>query len=107
MKDLSEYCECSFIDGTNLKVNEVSKINFGVVSQAVLSTENLTIKNEKKIEKSYLHLKNKNVIIRIGGTNIVEREEVYRRVEDAINSLGNAIEYGICLRCWSNLHQYV
>ena len=26
---------------------------------------------------------------------MVEREEVYRRIEDAINSLGNAIEYGI------------
>ena len=33
--------------------------------------------------------------IDLGGTNIVEREEVYRRVEDAINSLGNAIEYGL------------
>ena len=25
----------------------------------------------------------------------MEREEVFRRIEDAINSLGNAIEYGI------------
>lgn len=37
----------------------------------------------------------KSVIIRVGGTNIIEREEVYRRIEDTINSLGNAIDYGI------------
>ena len=104
MKDISEYTDCSFIDGVNLKINEISKINLGAINYGVVSSENLTLKNEKKIEKSYLHLKTKSVIIRIGGTNIVEREEVFRRVEDAINSLGNAIEYGICLRCWSNLH---
>lgn len=104
MKDISEYCECSLIDGVNLKINEVSKINLGSTNYGILNSENLTIKNNKKIEKSYLHLKNKNVIIRIGGTNIVEREEVFKRVEDAINSLGNAIEYGICLRSRSNLH---
>lgn len=33
--------------------------------------------------------------MRLGGTNIIEREEVYKRIEDAINSLSNAIEYGI------------
>ena len=40
-------------------------------------------------------IEEKSIIIHIGGTNIVEREEVFRRIEDAINSLGNAIEYGI------------
>lgn len=104
MQDISEYCECSFIDGVNLKVNEISKVNLGTTSYGILNSENLTIKNSKKIEKKYLHLKSRSVIIRIGGTNIVEREEVFKRVEDAINSLGNAIEYGICLRCWSNLY---
>lgn len=45
--------------------------------------------------KNYLHFEEKSVIIHIGGTNIVEREEVFRRIEDAINSLGNAIDFGI------------
>ena len=49
----------------------------------------------KKLLGNYVLLEEKSVIMRIGGTNIVEREEVYRRIEDAINSLGNAIEYGM------------
>lgn len=49
----------------------------------------------KKFHGNYVLLDEKSAIIRIGGTNIVEREEVYRRIEDAINSLGNAIEYGM------------
>ena len=48
----------------------------------------------KKFHGNYVLLQEKSVIMRIGGTNVVEREEVYRRIEDAINSLGNAIEYG-------------
>ncbi len=48
----------------------------------------------KKLHGNYVLLQEKSVIMRIGGTNVVEREEVYRRIEDAINSLGNAIEYG-------------
>lgn len=107
MKDLSEYCDCSLIDGADLKINETSKIFFGASSFAILNQESLTLKNEKKIEKNYLHLKNKSVIIRLGGTNIVEREEVFKRVEDTINSLGNAIEYGIVLRSWSDLYKHV
>lgn len=107
MKDLSEYCDCSLIDGSDLKINETSKIFFGAQSFAILNQENLTIKNDKKLQKNYLHLKNKSVIIRLGGTNIVEREEVFKRVEDTINSLGNAIEYGIVLRSRTNLYKHV
>ena len=64
-------------------------INQYIANQIILK------KDEKKSEKRYVHLDDKSVIIRIGGTNIVEREEVYRRIEDAVNSLGNAIEFGI------------
>ena len=42
-------------------------------------------------------MSDKSYIIRIGDSNKVAREEVYRRIEDAVNSLGNAIESGITL----------
>lgn len=107
MKDIAEYVEGVVIDDSEIKINEISKISLSPERHAILNKENITIKNSEKVSKNYLHLKNKSVIIRLGGTNIVEREEVFKRVEDAINSLGNAIEYGIVLRSWPDLHQYV
>lgn len=95
MQELADYCKCNIIDNTNCKVSEVSKIIFGHIDYGTLNTEQIVLKNSKKVEKNYVHLNTKSVIIRIGGTNKVEREEVYKRIEDAINSLGNAIEYGI------------
>ena len=80
---------------TNCKISDISKIIFGHVDYGILNSEQIVLKNDKKIQKNYLHLDDKSCIMRVGGTNIVEREEVYRRIEDAINSLGNAIEYGI------------
>ena len=96
MEDLADYTEGNIIDNNNVKVSEISKIIFGHINSAVLSTSQIILKNnEKKSQKTYLQFEEKSIIIRIGGTNIVEREEVYRRIEDAINSLGNAIDYGI------------
>lgn len=95
MQELADYCSCSIIDDNEIKISEISKIIFGNVEYATLSTEQIILKNSKKFEQNYLHLKNNSVIIRLGGTNIIEREEEYRRIEDAINSLDNAIKYGI------------
>ena len=95
MEELADYCDCNIIDNTNCKVSEISKIKFGHVDYGVLNFDQIVLKNMEKFNKNYVHLNERSVIIRIGGTNIVEREEVYRRIEDAINSLGNAIEYGI------------
>lgn len=110
MQELADYCECNIIDNTNCKVSEVSKIIFGHAEYGTLNTEQIILKNSKKVEKNYVHLEARSVIIRIGGTNKVEREEVYKRIEDAINSLGNAIEYGIVPgagKTYSNLIQQV
>lgn len=94
-EDLANYTNSNIIDGTNLKISEISKISFGHLDYGVLNSEQIILKNEKKVEKKCLHLDDKSILFHVGGTNIVEREEVYRRIEDAINSVGNAIEYGI------------
>lgn len=96
MKELADYCNCNVVDNVECKVSEISKIIFGHVDYGILNSEQIILKSAKKnIEKNYLHLDEKSVIMRLGGTNIIEREEVFRRVEDAINSLASAIEFGI------------
>lgn len=96
MEELADYCGGTIIDNTTCKVSEISKIFFGTSNYIVINNSQIIIKNDsKKIEKNYVHLKEKSILIRLGGTNVVEREEVFKRIEDAINSLGNAIEYGI------------
>ena len=95
MQELSDYTGCNIIDNNDCKISEVSKIIFGHANYGIVNFEKMILKSSKKVEKNYVLLEEKSVIIRIGGTNIVEREEVYRRIEDAINSLGNAIDFGI------------
>ena len=95
MQELADYTGCNIIDNNECKISEPSKIIFGRANYGIVNFEKMILKNEKKVEKNYVLLEEKSVIMRIGGTNVVEREEVYRRIEDAINSLGNAIEYGI------------
>jgi chaperonin GroEL len=96
MTELADYCECSIIDNNEFKISDVNKITLGKIDYSVINSDQVILKkNSKKLEKNYLHLDEKSIIIHIGGTNILEREEVYRRIEDAINSLGNAIDYGI------------
>lgn len=94
MEEISNYCDCSIIDNTNIKISDVSKIQFGHIDYATLNSEQAIIKvNDKEADLDILD--DKSVIIRVGATNVVEREEIYRRIEDAINSLGNAIDFGI------------
>ena len=95
MQELADYTGCNIIDNNDCKVSEPSKIIFGSASYGIVDFEKMILKCNKKVEKNYVLLEEKSVIMRIGGTNVVEREEVYRRIEDAVNSLKNAIEYGI------------
>ena len=95
MKELADYCDCNIIDNNECKISEISKIKFGNVDYVSLNTDQIIIKNSKKESTNYKYLNSSSVIIHLGGTNIVEREESYKRIEDAINSLGNAIDFGI------------
>lgn len=95
MQDLADYCGASIIDNTNCKISDITKINFGHIDYGIINSEQAILKINEKVSQNYLHLDEKSVIIRIGGTNVVEREEVFRRIEDAVNSLHNAIDFGI------------
>lgn len=101
MEELADYCDTSVIDGINIKVGDINKINFGFIGYGIISPDQVVLKAgdkiSEKLEKNYVHLEQKSVIIRVGGTNIIEREEVYRRIEDTVNSLYYAIQYGIVL----------
>lgn len=101
MQQLAEYCECKVIDGYSVKlVNTSDNFNevFGNIKKSMLSEDKIVLCNDGKIKenKNYvLQLKNKSCIIRVGGNNKVEQEEIYRRIEDAVSSLGTAIKDGI------------
>lgn len=95
MLDLADYCGTKVIDDVDIKLRDLNSIFFGHLDYAAINFEEIILKTQKKVKKNYLHFDEKSIIIYTGGTNIIEREEVYRRLEDAINSLGNAIDYGI------------
>lgn len=99
METITEYTNGIFFDGNTLKLTQLSQVNFSEENNAnylLLNKDSVIIKNEKDIEiDSELQLNTKSVIIKVGGNNKVEREEIYRRIEDAVCSLGNAIEFGI------------
>lgn len=100
MNTIAEYTESSVIDGSELRISQVNSITFGSANYATLTSNSLLIKCDKnlqKFSKNCLQMSDKSYIIRIGDSNKVAREEVYRRIEDAVNSLGNAIESGITL----------
>lgn len=103
MEQLAEYCDCKLIDGQSVKLatlNENLDDVFGNIDKAMLSEDKVIIKTEKEIKenKNYvLQLKNKSCIIRVGGSNKVEQEETFRRIEDAVSSLGSAIKDGIII----------
>lgn len=103
MEQLAEYCDCKLIDGQSVKLSNVSeqldKV-FGNIKKSMLSESKIILCTDKEIKenKNYvLQLKNKSCIIKIGGSNKIEQEETYRRIEDAVSSLGTAIKDGITL----------
>lgn len=97
---ISKYTGSSIIDGISNTINPKKNLEAGYTTYATLDKDAILMKNdhyqdELSLEADNLDLTNRSVIMRVGGNNEVEREEVYRRIEDAINSLSNAIEFGI------------
>lgn len=103
MEQIAEMADCTMIDGMNVKLSTLGENMgevFGNIKKAMLSDSKVILCSEKEIKenKNYvLQLKNKSCIIKIGGSNKVEQEETYRRIEDAVSSLGTAIKDGITL----------
>lgn len=102
MEQLAEYCNCKLIDGISVKLSTLENLNevYGNINKSLVSEDKVVVctNNEIKENKNYvLQLKNKSCIIKIGGNNKVEQEETFRRIEDAVSSLGTAIKDGIVI----------
>ena len=99
---IADYTETKVIDGSenNLMTIKNSDEFFGKITKALVSNNKAVISAKGKIKENKntgFTLSDKSCIIRIGGTNKVEQEEDFRRIEDAVSSLGSAIKEGIVL----------
>ena len=98
LNQLSRYTGATLIDGVevrlpkNLKDIQIGKLDYVLISQDTVVVNNKDFEDIKSIT-----LPTRSVIIRVGGANVAEMEENFRRIEDAVNSLGNAIESGISI----------
>ena len=98
MSQISKYTGATLIDGIEVKLPKNMKdINIGKLDYVLLSLDTVIINNRDFDRLDEITLPTRSVIIRVGGANIAEVEENYRRIEDAVNSLGNAIESGISI----------
>lgn len=102
MEQLADYCGCKMIDGISVKLSTIENLNevFGKVRKSLVSESKVVLCTDNEIKENVnyvLQLKNKSCIIKIGGNNKVEQEEIYRRIEDAVSSLGTAIKDGIVI----------
>lgn len=98
MSQISKYTGATLIDGIEVKLPKNMKdINIGKLDYVLLSLDTVIINNKDFDKLNEITLPTRSVIIRVGGNNVAEMEENYRRIEDAVNSLGNAIESGISI----------
>ena len=97
MKEICDYTGSTLIDGIKVRITDLKNIEIGHLDYAFMSSEQLIINNRgyKPEEGAAITLPTKSCIIRVGGTTESEREDNYKRIEDAISSLGNAIDSGI------------
>lgn len=98
MNQLAKYTNTTLIDGVEVRLPKaLNQINIGKIDYMLISHDMVIINNKDFSDLDSITLPTKSCIIRVGGTNNAEMEENYRRIEDAVNSLGNAIESGISI----------
>lgn len=98
MNQLATYTGATLIDGVEVRLPKALKdITIGHLDYVLLSVDTVIVNNKDFEDLSSITLPTRSVIIRVGGANVAEMEENYRRIEDAVNSLGNAIESGISI----------
>ena len=98
MNQLAIYTNTTLIDGVEVRLPKaLNQINIGKIDYMLISNDTVIINNKDFTDLDKITLPTKTCIIRVGGTNNAEMEENYRRIEDAVNSLGNAIESGISI----------
>jgi len=98
MNQLAIYTNTTLIDGVEVRLPKaLNQINVGKIDYLLISNDTVILNNKDFTDLDSITLPTKTCIIRVGGTNNAEMEENYRRIEDAVNSLGNAIESGISI----------
>ena len=98
MNQLAIYTNTTLIDGVEVRLPKaLNQINIGKIDYMLISNDTVIINNKDFTDLDSITLPTKTCIIRVGGTNNAEMEENYRRIEDAVNSLGNAIESGVSI----------
>lgn len=95
MSDLADYTQTKVIDGANLKVSDVHNIEFGTITNAILTFDQIVVNNDACNEKTYKTFTTKSSIIKCGGSTKVDMEDNYMRIEDAVHSLDSAIKFGV------------
>lgn len=98
MNQLAIYTNTTLIDGVEVRLPKaLNQIKIGKIDYLLISNDTVILNNKDFTDLDSITLPTKTCIIRVGGTNNAEMEENYRRIEDAVNSLGNAIESGISI----------
>ena len=98
MNQLAIYTNTTLIDGVEVRLPKaLNQIKVGKIDYLLISNDTVILNNKDFKDLDSITLPTKTCIIRVGGTNNAEMEENYRRIEDAVNSLGNAIESGISI----------
>ena len=98
MNQLAIYTKTTLIDGVEVRLPKaLNQIKVGKIDYLLISNDTVILNNKDFTDLDSITLPTKTCIIRVGGTNNAEMEENYRRIEDAVNSLGNAIESGISI----------
>lgn len=96
MSQLSTYTGATLIDGVEVRLPKaLNQIVIGKLDYILLSSDTIILNNKDFKDLDSITLPTRSCIIRVGGLNGSVMEENYRRIEDAVNSLGNAIESGI------------
>ena len=96
MNQLAIYTDTTLIDGVEVRLPKaLNQIKIGKLDYILISNDAVILNNKEFNKLDEITLPTKSCIIRVGGVNNADMEENYRRIEDAVNSLGNAIESGI------------
>lgn len=94
IQELSKYFNLVPLDDLNPYQTSATKPEiFGTATGYVLNKDSIIIKNDNEEYSSSL-LPSKSTAISVGFVTYSKQEEIYRRLEDAIHSAYNAINYG-------------
>ena len=96
MSQLAIYTGATLIDGVEVRLPKaIGDIQIGTLDYVLLSSDTIILNNKEFDKPEEITLPTRSCIIRVGGVNNSVMEENFRRIEDAVNSLGNAIESGV------------